>query len=281
MAAGYLCMVLHAHLPFVRHPEYEDFLEEDWLYEAITETYIPFLEMMDGLERDGVDWRLTMSVSPTLAAMLADPLLQHRYVRHLENLITLSYKELERTRWQPEFFALAQMYNARFLACKDLFVRKYNNNLLNGFKHFFETGKLELITCAGTHGFLPLMPNENARRAQVELGCREFERHFGRRPKGMWLPEMAVDLETLQVLHDAGVKFTVLAQSQLRGAEDGGGPYWVKLPSGDKIAVFMRDDYHSNQLSFNIQTQGGAGRWARNILAPLRRNCRQWGPTQS
>ena len=57
MPLGYLCLVLHAHLPFVRHPEYDDFLEEDWLYEAITETYIPLLEVFDGLERDGVDWR--------------------------------------------------------------------------------------------------------------------------------------------------------------------------------------------------------------------------------
>src|SRR5204863_1934289 len=83
---GYLCLVLHAHLPFVRHPEHEDFLEEDWLYEAITETYIPLLEVFEGLERDGVDWRLTMSITPTLAAMLSDPLLQYRYLRQLDNL---------------------------------------------------------------------------------------------------------------------------------------------------------------------------------------------------
>ena len=63
MPLGYLCLVLHAHLPYVRHPEYDDFLEEDWFYEAITETYIPLLEMMDGLERDGAEWRLTMSVT--------------------------------------------------------------------------------------------------------------------------------------------------------------------------------------------------------------------------
>ncbi len=107
MPLGYLCLVLHAHLPFVRHPEYDDFLEEDWLYEAITETYIPLLEVFDGLERDGADWRLTMSVTPTLAAMLSDPLLQYRYVRHIDNLIALAAKEIERTRWQPEFHHLA------------------------------------------------------------------------------------------------------------------------------------------------------------------------------
>src|SRR5207247_9700740 len=87
MPLGYLCLVLHAHLPYVRHPEYDDFLEEDWLYEAITETYIPILEVLDGLERDGADCRLTMSVTPPLAAMLADPLLQLRHVRHLDHLL--------------------------------------------------------------------------------------------------------------------------------------------------------------------------------------------------
>ena len=185
---GYLCLVLHAHLPFVRHPEYDDFLEEDWLYEAITETYIPLLEVFDGLERDGVDWRLTMSVTPTLAAMLSDPLLQYRYVRHLDNLIALAGKEIERTRWQPEFHPLAQMYHERFTRAREVFVNQYGNNLLNGFRRFFETGKLELITCGATHGFLPLMVvNENARRAQIEIGCREFERHFGKRPQGIWL----------------------------------------------------------------------------------------------
>ena len=93
MPHGYLCFVLHAHLPYVRHPEYDDFLEEDWLYEAITETYIPLLDAFEELERKGADFRITMSISPTLAGMLADPLLQCRYVRHLENLIDLTHSD--------------------------------------------------------------------------------------------------------------------------------------------------------------------------------------------
>src|SRR5436853_4051937 len=102
--------------------------------------------MMDGLERDGVEWRLTMSVTPTLAAMLSDPLLQYRYVRHIDNLIALSGKEVERTRMQPEFYPLACMYNDRFRRAREVFVNQYCNNLLNGFRRFFNLGKLELIT---------------------------------------------------------------------------------------------------------------------------------------
>ena len=190
MPLGYLCLTLHAHLPYVRHPEYDDFLEEDWLYEAITETYVPLLDVFDGLDRDGVDWRLTMSITPTLAGMLSDPLLQYRYVRHIDNLIALAVKEIERTRWEPEFNRLAHMYHGRFQRARDVFVKQYNNNLLHGFRRFFEAGKLELITCGATHGFLPLMAvNPNAVRAQIEIGCREFARHFGKRPQGLWLPE--------------------------------------------------------------------------------------------
>jgi 1,4-alpha-glucan branching enzyme len=67
MRKGYLALVLHAHLPFVRHPEYPDFLEEDWLFEAITETYLPLWQVFEGLIRDGVPFRLTMSLTPCLS----------------------------------------------------------------------------------------------------------------------------------------------------------------------------------------------------------------------
>ena len=72
---GYWCLQLHAHLPYVRHPEYPDFLEEDWLYEAISETYLPLLSVFEKFVEDGVDFRLTMTITPSLANMLVDLLL--------------------------------------------------------------------------------------------------------------------------------------------------------------------------------------------------------------
>ena len=86
MALGYVALVLHAHLPFVRHPGSDYVLEEEWLYEAITETYIPLLKVFEGLKRDGVDFKLTMSMTPPLISMLRDPLLQERYDAHLAQL---------------------------------------------------------------------------------------------------------------------------------------------------------------------------------------------------
>ena len=114
MAHGNVAFVLHAHLPYVRHPAHEDFLEERWLWEAITETYIPLLEMLEALDRDRVPARLTISLSPPLLGMLADPLLRSRYLRHLDRLVELAEKEERRTRPDARFHRVAEMYLARF-----------------------------------------------------------------------------------------------------------------------------------------------------------------------
>ena len=78
MAHGYLALVLHAHLPFVRHPEAPSYLEEEWLFEAITETYIPLLLVFERLLKDEIDFRITLSISGSLLAMLTDDLLKER-----------------------------------------------------------------------------------------------------------------------------------------------------------------------------------------------------------
>ena len=128
MEKAYLAIVLHAHLPYVRHPEHVDSLEENWLYEAITDTYIPLLFVLEGCVKDGIDFRLTLSLTPTLASMLADPLLQSRYLERLERMIELAQKEIKRTRSQPEFNALALMYNTRLGQVHEAFVNRYEQN---------------------------------------------------------------------------------------------------------------------------------------------------------
>jgi len=260
MPLGYLCLVLHAHLPFVRHPEYDDFLEEDWLYEAITETYIPLLEVFDSLERDHIDWRLTMSVTPTLAAMLSDPLLQYRYLRHLDNLIALAGKEVERTRWQPEFNPLARMYQHRFHRAREVFVNQYGNNLINGFRRFLDAGKLEVITCTATHGFLPLMgANRNAVRAQIEIGAHEFQRHFGRRPHGIWLPECGYSEGIDELLRDAGIRYFFTDTHGVLFAEPRPkfGVYAPILCPKSGVAALARDTESSKQVWSAIEGYPG------------------------
>ena len=208
MVKGYLAIVLHAHLPYVRHPEHDFFLEELWFYEAITETYIPLINMFEGLVRDGVDFRITMSLTPPLMGMFSDPLLQDRYVKHLDKLIELAEKEVVRTTFQPEFNDTAQMYLYKFKQSRQLFVNGYGKNLINAFKKFQDLGKLEIITCGATHGFLPLMDvNKEAVRAQVKVAADNYQYHLGKRPNGIWLPECGYHPGHDEVLADEGIRF--------------------------------------------------------------------------
>jgi 1,4-alpha-glucan branching enzyme len=205
---GMLALVLHTHLPFVRHPEHPEFLEERWLYEAITETYLPLLERFTRLADDRIPFRITMSFTPPLLAMLSDGLLQSRYVRHLERLIELSQKEIERTRWMPAFHRLALFYHHRFTTAHRMYVETYRRNLIQPFRELMDRGHLEPIGSCATHGYLPLMDLYPAAvRAQIRIGVQAFEHAFGRKPVGFWLPECGYHPGHDAFLKEAGVRY--------------------------------------------------------------------------
>jgi len=245
-----LSLILHAHLPFVRHPEYHAFLEEDWLFEAITETYIPLIDVFDKLIDEGINFRITMSLTPPLISMLTDELLQSRYIRYLEKRIQLSGKEIERTKHQPEFNRLAQMYYKHFSNARYVFAEKYHRNIIHAFKKFQDMGKLEVITCGATHGYLPLMNNNvNAMRAQINVAVQHYEKHFGRKPRGIWLPECAYEPVVDQLLKDAGIRFFITETHGILFASPRPkyGIYApIYCPTG--VAAFGRDMESSRQV---------------------------------
>src|SRR5262245_17367707 len=205
MPQGYLALVLHAHLPYVRHPEHDRFLEEDWLFEAVTETYIPLLNVFQGLLRDGVDFRLTMSLTPPLVSMLQDDLLRERIDHHLHRMGELVDKELERTRFDGHLSYLARYYRAEL----DAILKTWNDcdgDLIRPFRALQERGVLEIITCGATHGYLPLMQiHPEAVWAQIKVAADHYARSFGRAPRGIWLPECAYYEGVDELLADAGI----------------------------------------------------------------------------
>ncbi len=249
MEKGNLCIVLHAHLPYVHHPEYDDFLEEDWLYEAITETYIPLIDTFDRLIEEGVDFRITMSLTPPLCAMLNSTLLQQRYIRHLNKLIELAQKEVVRTRWQQELNQTAIMYESRFKQARYIFEEKYKRNLISAFRKFQDMGKLEIITCCATHGFLPLMLHKKAVKAQIKIATDDYTANFGRKPKGIWLSECAYNPGDDEELKKEGIRFFFTdTHGILYGSVQ---PKYavfepVYCPSG--VAAFGRDAESSRQV---------------------------------
>ncbi|HHW15450.1 MAG TPA: DUF1957 domain-containing protein, partial [Firmicutes bacterium] len=181
MPKGYLALVLHAHLPYVRHPEYEYFLEENWYFEALTETYLPLLDVFDRLTADGVPFRITVGLTPPLLSMFGDRFLAERYLRHLDSLLELADREVDRTRWEPWFRRLAEMYRGWLQRARHLFAEVYQGDPVQGFLRLQEAGRLELITSAATHGYLPLLDyNPPAVQAQIRIGVAEHRRRLGR-----------------------------------------------------------------------------------------------------
>jgi 1,4-alpha-glucan branching enzyme len=246
---GYLSIVLHAHLPFVRHPEHEKFLEESWLFEAITETYIPLLHILDGWRRDQLDARFTLSLSPTLCAMLRDPLLCHRYAKHLDGLVDLAEKEIHRTHWDRAFRNLAWMYHHRFCQARELW-RQAGGDLITAFKQFQDEGRLEIITTAATHGLLPLIANHPPSvRAQILTARDHYRSCFGRDPRGIWLPECAYSEGVENFLQEANIRWFILDSHGVLHAKPR--PRYgtfapIFTPNG--VAAFGRDYDSSRQV---------------------------------
>jgi 1,4-alpha-glucan branching enzyme len=255
---GYLALVLHTHLPFVRHPEHEQFLEEDWLYEAITETYIPLINVFEGLVKDGIDFRITMSLTPTLISMLRDTLLQQRYLRHITRLIELAEKEVVRTQDQPEFNRLALMYLNLFRNARMVFDEKHGRDLVSAFKTYQDLGKVEIITCAATHGYLPLMNNEKAVRAQIRVAAEFHKKHFNRDPKGIWLPECGFYPGLDRILKEEGIRFFFMDSHGLFHAQPRP-KYGVYAPicCSSGVAAFGRDIESSRQVWSSVEGYPG------------------------
>jgi 1,4-alpha-glucan branching enzyme len=243
MEKGYLSFILHAHLPFVRHPQYESFLEENWFYEALTETYIPLIKMIDGLLEDGVDFRISVSLSPTLISMLEDDLLNSRYIKRLNSLIELSYKEIERTKKNPECNRLAVMYNNILRESLYIYSDRYHSRILEAFKKFDSSGKVEVMVCAGTHAFLPLMEMyPSAVRAQVKTAVDTYSRVFGHVPSGMWLPECGYYPGLDKILKEFGIEFFIVdSHGILFGEPRPGSGVYSAYSCASGTAVFGRD----------------------------------------
>ncbi|TXH29440.1 MAG: DUF1957 domain-containing protein [Elusimicrobia bacterium] len=212
---GDLALVLHAHLPFVRHPEHAYHLEENWLYEALTATYLPLLEVLRDVHGEiqrtpsAGPLRLTLSLSPPLCTMLRDPLLLSRYRAYVDRLLRLGDEEVARNAGDSALSKLSRFYVERFTRLAQLF-RDIDGDILSALSTLQEAGCLDIITTCATHGYLPVIREPAARRAQIAVAIRAYRGWFGRYPRGLWLPECgyADGVDALLAEHDLRYFFT-------------------------------------------------------------------------
>lgn len=201
-------LVLHAHLPYTRIPNARFPLQELWLFQNLTECYIPLLLSMNELVREDIDFNITLSLSPTLIAMLCDNYYLEKYEKYLDVLLDLFNKK-------------SLLYNTEAGGSRIYFKNKieriqefYDHSgreILSEFHKYAKSGKINLITSCATHALLPAFRfNEQLIRLQVETGINKFEEVFGFKPEGLWLPEMGYFTMLDKILIDSGIKYTFL-----------------------------------------------------------------------
>jgi len=240
-----ICIVLHAHLPFVRHADDEDFLEEDWLLEAIIECYVPLFSRLVALRDAGTDFRITLGLSPTLVAMLDDPLLRQRRDRRVAALRE-RVKSARSGPWEKTHHA-ALAHQEERLEQVQRHLESWRGDVLAPIVDLSRSGHIELISESATHGLLPLFSNRASQKAQIQIGRAEFVRRFGKPAAGHWLAECGFAPGTDRLLADDGVSYFLAESNAVTNASP---PVDVLCPAGTAagVTVFARDPASAAQV---------------------------------
>jgi 1,4-alpha-glucan branching enzyme len=191
-AAGAFQFVLHSHLPYCRMAGRWPHGEE-WIHEALAETYLPLLDALYDLLEQGVAARLTVSLTPVLVEQLADADVCAHFVEYVDEEIAVATKDIDRfaQAGEAQLQALAEYYRGYYEHCRDSFLNRYQSDVVGAFRRLQDAGCIEISTCAATHGYLPLLSRDSSIYAQVRTAVASYTRHFGRPPRTIWLPECA------------------------------------------------------------------------------------------
>ncbi|MDH4387480.1 MAG: DUF1957 domain-containing protein [Fimbriimonas sp.] len=248
MPVGRFLLCLHSHMPYVlshgKSPH-----GTDWIHEAILECYLPLLDALWRLEQDGIKPRWTVNMTPILAEQLEDESLKDSFEHYCLEKIEYAKGDAVGFKAQGEMWmeGLAHFWVAQYEKELEQFRERWNRSIIGGFKHFNDNGSIEVITSGATHGYQPLLGTDESCKAQVRLGVETHKRHFGKQPRGIWLPECAyrprydwkspvADNEsawqrmgTEEILKDEGIEYFFVDSHMIRGGNPLG-TYATKFP---------------------------------------------------
>jgi 1,4-alpha-glucan branching enzyme len=189
---GSFTFVLHSHLPYViAHGKWPHGM--DWLNEAAAETYVPILNVLNELVAEGYSPKLTIGISPVLCEQLADESFKSEFSSYLDEKLIAAENDIgEFGKHKRELMLrLAHMWKDYYGKIKSDFENTYNRDIVGQFKKLQDEGHIEIMTCAATHGYLPLLSQDTSVQAQVKQAVKSYTRLFGKAPRGIWLPECA------------------------------------------------------------------------------------------
>ena len=185
----YVTITLHSHLPYVvNHGTWPHGLE--WLSEAAAETYLPLLRVLGELERDGIALKANINLSPILLEQLSHPVFKDEFPKYVQRKIAAASKDQKQfaAKGDSHLASVAEFWQGFFEQVQRDF-NELGGDIIGGFRHFNDTGAIEVFTCAATHGYFPLLGTDASIRAQVRTGVETHKKHLGKQPRGIWIPE--------------------------------------------------------------------------------------------
>jgi len=257
MADAFFRMTLHSHIPYCRKAGVWP-AGEEWLFEAILETYVPLFALFEDRWNKGLASPVTIGITPVLGDQLDDGYMRDRFDEYLDGLIGAAEGDV--TRHKDGRSALARRWTERFRAMRERW-RSWDRDMVGKAHELHAAGAIELITSAATHGLLPRLATDEAVRAQIEIGTEYFRRRAGKNPEGFWLPECGYRPGLERALADAGIKFTFLETHAVEKAP---------LISGDSRPMSTGEPYHLGSGVRALARDAGLGSqvWSRDLGYP-------------
>ncbi|MCL1812444.1 MAG: DUF1957 domain-containing protein [Treponema sp.] len=260
MKQKYISLIIFCHHPFVCTEPKGDFSEEEHdFFEALSETWLPILDLFELLEEENLPFRLGMVLSPSLCGLLQDNRLLERFLEWMEKRIDFGKKELKRCAANEEMKILAEQYYNRDCRIKTAMTEKYNMDILGAFADYHEKGKVEFLLTTATNSYLPFYASMGeAIRAQIETALIHHRKYLGKNPTGFWLPEMGWTAELGNYLSEYGLTYTIADTHALvmgNPPAETGFFYPVKTSSG--FLVFGRDSTAQQDLENHITAESG------------------------
>jgi 1,4-alpha-glucan branching enzyme len=251
-------LVLHSHLPYVLGKGRWPFGEE-WLDEVVLDTYLPLLEGLECLARDGVPAPIAVGITPILMEQLKSPGFAATFRTWIDGKRVALAEDVSRLPDTPEARELNMLY-------RDELKRRWSQfdtlggDVVGAFASLQDRGRIEVLTSCATHGYLPLFSNDDSRRLQIRTGAATYQHWMGRRPSGFWLPECGYAPGVERLLAEEALRYFVADTSafdagtgEIRSDQripiaPGNGVLWTPWDIGAGVAAFLRNPATSEQV---------------------------------
>ncbi len=244
-----LAFIIKTSQDFIRtneeNPPECDKLKLNSFFEAISDSYIPLLQMFERLVQDQVSFKIGLVLPPVLCSMLDDEKIQKLYIDFLDKRIALGKKEMTRCKDNPQALSIATATTEKNKEIKKSFVDDYKKNLLAQFVQFQKQGLVEILGTCATDIFMPYYADlPESLSAQIEMGLQSYKKCFGELPEGFYLPEFGYTPGIETIIRSYGYSYTILhSRSILLAGNPPENGIFYPVRTDNSLVAYTADPY--------------------------------------